>query len=204
MNVETEDTALLKYIAASSEGATAALGELYDRYSRLVFSLAVHMVSDTSLAEEITQDVFVLVWNKAGMYHAELGKVSTWLASVARNRSIDALRRLKARPEGHRVEPEGGFQAEEGYLLEDFWLGEGTDAVSVESVVDIDLQRARLQRLLMALPSEQRLALSLAYYQGLTQQEIALLLHEPLGTVKTRIRLGLQKLRTLLAGDREA
>lgn len=204
MVFEPDDIVLLQRIASSQKAtATAALSELYDRYSRLVFSLAVHMVNDTALAEEITQDVFVLVWNKASTYQSDLGKVSTWLSSVARNRAIDSLRRLKARPEGHRAGPEDNFHTEEGYLFDEALLGERAGEVAVEGVVELHQQRARLQKLLAELPPEQRRALALAYYQGLTQQEISEALHEPLGTVKTRIRLGLQKLRSLLAVEKE-
>jgi RNA polymerase sigma-70 factor (ECF subfamily) len=201
MNAETDDAILLKQIASPHEAeATAALGEIYDRYSRLVFSLAVHIVSDSGLAEEITQDVFVQVWHKANTYHPDLGKVSSWLTRVARNRAIDMLRRLKVRPEGHQAEPETDSHSDDGVVLEE--LEKDAGAESVEDVVEFNQQRMRLLRVLANLPEEQRQVLALAYFQGLTQQEIALTLNAPLGTVKTRIRMGLQKMRALLAETR--
>ena len=192
-----EDTALLAAIAAcQGEDGTrrrdpqgtgsAAISELYDRYGRLVFSLAVRIVGDAAVAEEVTQDVFVQVWNKAASFHPDSGKVISWLASVARNRAIDLLRRQRVRPEGHHVSLEDGFPLEED-----------KDA-AVEPAVDSTLEQQRVRRALLNLPPDQSKALSLAYFQGYTQQEIAALLNEPLGTVKTRIRLAMQKLRQSL------
>ncbi len=170
--------------------ALAAISDLYDRYGRLVFSLAVHIVGDAAVAEEVTQDVFVQVWNKAGTFRPESGKVITWLSSVARYRAIDVLRRQKVHPEGLPVNLEDGFSFEEDQ-----------DA-DVELEVEILIERQRVRRALQQLPADQCKALTLAYFQGLTQQEISDLLNEPLGTVKTRIRLAMQKLKQTLADDR--
>jgi RNA polymerase sigma-70 factor (ECF subfamily) len=195
-----DDTSLLAAIAACQKdgartqetdaAATAAIGELYDRYGRLVFSLAVHIVGDSTVAEEVTQDVFVQVWNKADTFRPDSGKVITWLSSVARYRAIDVLRRQNVRPEGHHISLDDGF-----------FFEEDKDA-DVESAVEMLIERQRVRHALLQLPPDQRKALALAYFKGLTQQEISEMLNEPLGTVKTRIRLAMQKLRQTLADDK--
>jgi RNA polymerase sigma-70 factor (ECF subfamily) len=182
MPLPLDDNLLIQRIAQANSGA---LSELYDRYSRLVYSLAVYMVADAGLAEEITQDVFLQVWRKAGSYQTDLGKVTTWLTSITRHRAIDMLRRQNVRPEGSWTGLEDALDLP----------GEN---LAVEPQVLYSAQREHIRRALAALPPEQRIAVSLAYYQGLTQQEIAERLNEPLGTVKTRIRLGMQKLRQIL------
>ena len=172
----------------SDAAVTAAISELYDRYGRLVFSLAIKIVGDSTVAEEITQDVFVQVWNKAGSFRPESGKVISWLSSVARYRAIDVLRRQNVRPEGHHVS------------LDDGLLEEDKEA-AVEPAVELSIERQRTRHALQQLPPDQREALQLAYFQGLTQQQIAEVLQEPLGTIKTRIRLAMQKLRQALADE---
>jgi RNA polymerase sigma-70 factor (ECF subfamily) len=165
---------------------SAALSELYDRYSRLIFSIAFHILGDSAVAEEVTQDVFVLVWNKAATFDPEQGKVLTWLTSVTRHRAIDHYRRLKVRPEGHSV----------GW--EECCDENSEDGQSVEPDLITHEQRSMLMKSLAILPPDQREALTLAYFHGLTQQEIAAKLDQPLGTIKTRIRLALQKLRSTM------
>jgi len=179
----------LDLIRAIQKGGEAALGELYDRYGRLIYSLAVRMVGEHTLAEEITQDVFVLVWNKAYTYQPDLGKVATWLTSMARNRTIDMLRRQKVRPEGHRAEWTDGVSPD---LKDD---------PKLEIQVEQEQGKHRLRSAMASLPVEQQKVLALAYFGGLSHQEIADTLGEPLGTVKTRLRLGMQKLRSLLVDE---
>lgn len=181
-----DDHTLLRRIAGAEP---EALGALYDRYGRLVYGLALRIVNDPAVAEEITQDVFVQVWHKAASYHPEQGKVSTWLISVARYRSIDILRRNHVRPEGHQADVADGS----GFEVE--------DPMRVEPVVEQHEERARVRRAIAGLPAEQRVALAYAYYWGYSHQQIADALGEPLGTVKTRIRLGMQKLREQLARE---
>ncbi len=165
---------------------TSALSELYDRYSRLVYSIALRVLGDAETAEEITQDVFVLVWQKASSYDLNQGKLMTWIASIARNRSIDQIRRRRARPEGYSI------------AWEDCCEDDPDHQPEVEIGMMDHHQRSVLVRSVNALPAEQRQALSLAFFYGMTQQEIAERLNQPLGTVKTRIRLALQKLRTVI------
>ena len=178
-----DDGILLNLIAHAQEDA---ISELYDRYSKLVYSVAMNALSDQALAEEITQDVFVRVWERASTYRNEQGSVATWLASIARNRSIDIFRQNRAR----HLNLNTSWEAAENLDL--------PASQNVEAQVDL-AQRVRLVRWAVAqLPEEQRSALSLAYFQGLSHPEIAQLLGEPLGTVKTRIRLAMEKLRVLL------
>lgn len=180
-----DDEALLRLISRSHE---AALGEFYERYGRLVYSMAFNVIGDADMAEEITQDVFLRVWEKAETYRAEQGKVSTWLVSITRHRAIDLLRRARIRPEGNRA-----AWAEELDL-------EFPNPTSAEGEAEHSQRRQLVRRALAQLPPEQRLALSYAFFQGYSHSEIARLLNEPLGTVKTRIRLAMQKLRQIL-GD---
>jgi RNA polymerase sigma-70 factor (ECF subfamily) len=177
-----------KLIVLIADSDSNALSELYDRYKRLVFSLALRIVGDQAASEEITQDVFFRIWNKAETYQPEQAKVSTWLTSIARYRSIDLLRRRGVRPESNSVSwPELSHSAIPG-----------TDGREPEENASRSLQGERVRTALDQLPSEQRQALSLAYYQGFSHSQIAEELDIPLGTIKTRIRLGMQKLRQIL------
>jgi len=184
--VPPDDTDLIHGIIA---GKSSALGDLYDRYGRLVFSLAFQVVGDSGTAEEITQEVFLQIWNKAATYQTEQGKVVTWLTSVARHKAIDALRRKGARPEGHQVNFENGSEPD---LV---------DPVGVEEQVELSQRSLVIRRAIAQLPSDQQRALALAYFKGMTHLEIAEVTHEPLGTVKTRIRLAMLKLRQILVDE---
>jgi RNA polymerase sigma-70 factor, ECF subfamily len=177
------DEALLQLIARSQENA---LSELYDRYSRLVYSVALNTLSDPGRAEEVTQDVFVRAWEKARTYSAEQGKVATWLASIARHRSIDLFRQSRSHHEDMQVD----WQEAEAIDL--------PDGQNVEWEVDLSQRQQRIRWAVSQLPVEQKQAVGMAFFQGLSHPEIAEALGEPLGTVKTRIRLGMHKLRILL------
>ncbi len=178
-----DDESLIRLIAKSQADA---LGELYDRSSRLVFGMARHAVGDQALAEEITQDVFMRIWNKASTYQAEQGKVASWIAGITRNRAIDEYRHQKARLDGNSLS------------LEELPLFDPPDSLNVEGEIDTRIKEQRIQKALSLLPKEQREVLAMAYFRGYTHEEAAAALGEPLGTVKTRIRLGMQKLRQLL------
>jgi RNA polymerase sigma-70 factor (ECF subfamily) len=178
-----EDGLLLQAIV---EHQSAALSVLYDRYGRLIFSLAYNVVQDDGLAEEITQDVFVQIWNKASTYQQGQGKVTTWLGSIARHRAIDVLRWRHSRVESRLVD------------WEDDDLSRLPDESMVEADLDVVQQKQRLRHAVAQLPAEQRSALALAFFKGYTHQQISDLTGEPLGTVKTRIRLAMQKLRQIL------
>jgi RNA polymerase sigma-70 factor (ECF subfamily) len=175
---QLDDSALVTLVARRDE---AALSTLYDRYNRLVYSLALRVVGDRSLAEEIVLDAFINVWRAAASFATERGRFVAWLMSVTRHRAIDELRRLSVRPEGTSVELDEALGALQPDQLED--------------VVDVRRRRELVRTVMATLPDAQRLALELAYFGGLTQQEIAEKTGAPLGTVKTRMRLGLLKMR---------
>jgi len=184
-----DDEKLIHLITQLQEGA---LAQLYDRYNRLVFSLALAIVNDRATAEEITLDVFMRVWQKAASYRSEQAKVSTWLTHIARNHSIDVLRRRAVRPDQYAVEWEDAIQNVES--------AENDPQESAE----LSLQRERIQDALAQLPEEQKQALELAYFNGYTQRQIAERLNQPLGTIKTRLRLAMQKLRDFLHDEQES
>lgn len=184
MNYELlEDETLVNLTARSQQDA---LGELYDRYNRLVYSVALNALSDPAFAEEVTQDVFVLVWERAETYRSEFGRVATWLTTIARNRAIDTFRHSRARFEN----PPVSWETAENF--------DPPAPQNVEAEVDLDQRAQRVRWAVAQLPEEQKSALGLAYFRGFTHPEIAQALGEPLGTIKTRIRLGMIKVRELL------
>ena len=185
MNLVNDDAALMTQVA---QAHSAALSELYDRYGRMVFSLAFRITGSSETAEEVTQDVFVQVWRFAEHYDARQGKLTTWLSSVTRNRAIDILRQQNVRPEGHADSMDDDL----------FSLNDPASEAAVEPSVELRLQQEQVRQALEQLPAEQRQVLALAYFMGMTQQEISEKLSQPLGTVKTRIRLGMIKLKDLL------
>jgi RNA polymerase sigma-70 factor (ECF subfamily) len=167
-----------------------ALEALYGRYGDYVYSVSLRVVGDAQLAEDIAQEVFLRLWRRPDLFDAGRGRFVTWLLSVARNKAIDE-RRSRGRRFRHENPP-----------------GTGAEDVpsAAEDPVDSALHavdRVVIQRALGLLPAEQREAIQLAYFGGYTQQEIAEGLKQPLGTVKTRIRLGLQKLRAVLIEQRD-
>ena len=182
------DEKLIRLIAQAQE---QALAQLYDRYHRLVFSLALAIVNDRETAEEVTLDVFMRVWQKAGTYRVEQAKVSTWLTHIARHHAIDILRRRAARLDQSAVHWEEAIQN-----------AESSQPAPHESA-ELSLRREHIQTALNQLPPEQKQALLLAYFSGYTQSQIAELLAQPLGTIKTRLRLAIRKLREFLNEEQE-
>ena len=177
------DVELMDHIA---QGGEAALSELYERYGRLVYSLAYRIVGNRETAEEITLDTFTRVWEKAHTYDEEKSKVSTWLTSLTRNLAIDSLRREQVRPEKNSVSW--------GALTMQPWV-EGDNP---ETRTNLIIQQERVRQALAALPEPQQEVLALAYFQGLSHSEIAIHLDESLGTIKGRIRSGMKALKALL------
>ena len=175
------DAQLLALIA---RGENWALSEIYDRYSRLVFSLALRILNDHASAEEIVQQVFTKVWRSARDYRVERGKFSSWLMSITQHQCIDELRRRRVRPVTQPGDEE---------LLYD--LPSDDDPAQA---VQYSFERARIREALQQIPAEQRIVIELAFWGGLTQREIAAYCHSPLGTIKTRSRLGMQRLKRLL------
>ncbi len=182
-NPTLDDAALIGQIARSDR---AAFDELYERYNRLVFGIALAILGERPSAEEVTLDVFMRVWQKAGTYRADRAKVSTWLIALTRHHAIDILRRQRTHPIPNRL------NGNETSRLDT------SAANELEEQVESTLEGRRIQEAFRQLPDEQREALLLAYFKGFTHAEIAATLKEPLGTIKTRIRLGMQKLRHML------
>ncbi|GAB4203303.1 MAG: sigma-70 family RNA polymerase sigma factor [Roseiflexaceae bacterium] len=180
------DDALLALIARRHD---QALGVLYDRYIRLVYSVALRITGDRQTAEEVVQDVFQNVWQAAPTFQSGLGSVSSWLMGITRHRAIDATRSKRERA-----------RTREQALDQDWDMGSEHNP---EDEVVLRLQRETVRAALSELPPAQRQAIELAYYGGLTRNEIAAELGEPVGTIKTRLRLGLLKLRDLLRPNQE-
>ncbi len=162
----------------------AALGAIYDRYIRLVYAVALRITGDRETAEEVVQDVFQNVWQAASSFQPGAGSFSAWLLGIARHRAIDATSSKRERG-----------RAREQPLDE---VRSSGDESSLDREVGQRLLRDTVQTALGSLPPNQRQTIELAYYGGLTRAEIAERLNEPLGTIKTRMRLGLSKLRDLL------
>jgi RNA polymerase sigma-70 factor (ECF subfamily) len=180
-----DDGALVDRIA---RGDPAALGELYDRHGRVVFGVLYRLLGAAEPAEEVAQDAFHAVWRRAATYRPDRGSVRTWLLAIARNAAID-WRRTK----GKRIEREATID-EAAELVEE---------TRVEDRVIASLQAERVRAAVASLPDEQRVVLSLAFWSGLSQTEIAERTGTPLGTVKSRVRLGMSKLRDHLRLESE-
>lgn len=163
----------------------AALGELYDRYASLVYAIALRITGDRQTAEEVMQDVFQNIWQTAGGFRRQTGAVAGWIIGISRHRAIDALRSKRERGRSRELT---GIEA----------TPHPSTSSDIEHDVEQRILREAVRAALADLPSPQRQAIEMAYYGGLTQAEIAERLGEPLGTIKTRLRLGLTKLRELL------
>jgi len=194
------DAALVQAVAAGSEPALAAL---YDRHARMVFQVALRVTSDRSVAEEVVQDAFLTLWNRAELYDPQLGELHSWLAVVARNRALNRvrsrLRRVPAQPLSAITGEGPDASATLDWLIADAGtVAGGTPEAPPEAhAVDVETA-AELAQLVHDLPDPEREVLLLAYRDGLSQTEIADRLGWPLGTVKTRTRRGLARLRSVL------
>ena len=169
------DSALVSAIRSGDESAMA---QMYDRYSSIVYSVSLRVLGDTGAAEDVLQDVFMQLWRNPGGFDSSRGNLGPWLAVIARNRAIDVLRRRRPETDLENV------------------------ILSVEPDLAGDAERARamekVRGTLGSMPAAQRMALEMAYFEGLTHTEIAAKTGEPLGTIKTRIRAGLLALRVAL------
>ena len=165
----------LTAVTAVKSGDQRAMAELYDRYSPVVYAVALRVLGDTMAAEDVLQEVFLQLWRNPGAFDAARGSLGAWLAVISRNRAIDALRKRKPETD-----------------IEDVVVSVAPDLAS-----QADRSRAaeKVRGLLGAMPQSQRKALEMAYFQGLSHSEIANKTGEPLGTIKTRIRAGLITLR---------
>jgi RNA polymerase sigma factor (sigma-70 family) len=167
-------------VALAARSEQSALAELYDRYGRPAYGLALRVLRDDALAEDAVQDAFLGLWRTAARFVPERGKASTWIFTLVHRRAVDLVRREERRRTDtleHAPEPSGG---------------------AVEEEVLLRFQRERVQAALTKLPDQQREAIELAYYGGFTQSELAERLGQPLGTIKSRMFMGLARLRELL------
>lgn len=180
-----EDAMLVARMAA---GDRTALASLYDRLSRPLFATASRILRDPKEAEDVVHDVFIALWEKADSYDPSRGSPFAWAVTLTRNRSIDRQRSRTRRADLLAQAP-----------LEDLPVGRADEAPDSVARLDSSDRAVAVRRALAGLPGEQRSALDLAFFGGLTQQEIADRLKEPLGTIKARIRRGLLKLRDQLA-----
>ena len=181
-----EDQELLVRIAA---GEKDALEAIYERYSSAVYSLARYMLRSEAVAEEATQDVFLNIWLKANSYNSSRGQPKTWIMSVAHNKIVDVIR--------YRRRAEAVSDPKEYETLDLL----PSEQVGTDEAVVRNLEAERVRLALERLPAAQQEVVTLAYFGGLSQSEIAARLGQPLGTVKTRARLALQKLREELRQD---
>jgi RNA polymerase sigma-70 factor (ECF subfamily) len=175
-------------VALMARGEEPGLAELYDRFGRVSYGVALRVLRDPTLAEDAVQEAFLAAWRSAARFVPERAKASTWLLTLVHRRAVDLVRREERR----RAEP-----------IDEALPGEGE---AVDDLALLRLQRERVQAALKALPDTQREALELAYYGGFTQSELADRLGQPIGTIKSRMFAGLARLRELLAdlpGDEE-
>jgi RNA polymerase sigma factor (sigma-70 family) len=173
-------------LALVTDGQLDALQELYDRYRTMAYSIALRITTDPSLAEDVVQDAFLGIWRNASRYVEGRGSLKTWLLSIVHHRAVDAVRRRRPTtglPEREDIPPPA-------LTLPDIW-----------TEVAAGLDRQEIAVAMASLSEVQREAIELAYWGGLTQQEIAARTGTPLGTVKSRVRLGLLALRRALVGD---
>jgi RNA polymerase sigma-70 factor (ECF subfamily) len=171
-------------VAQLRQGDKSALARLYDAYSGLVYGVARRVLRDAAAAEDVVQEVFLQLWRNPGSFDAQRGRLGPWLAVIARHKSVDVLRKLK-------FETASDADSGERPVAEPV----AVTAIPPESFADA----GKAKRLMEQLPSEQKEALEMAYLDGLTHTEIASRTGEPLGTVKSRIRLGLTFLRKEMA-----
>lgn len=179
-----DDAELSRLIA---EGSTGALEAIYLRYGRVVLSFSTRMLGDRQSGEDLVQEVFVRAWRQARSYSPDRGSYVTWLLSITHNLSIDEIRKRNRRPQRAGT-------ADPVLMLANVRDG----GPSVELTTVLQELRTVMANAMTTLPANQRQAVELAFYQGLTQREVADALGEPLGTIKTRIRLGMKKLRDYL------
>jgi RNA polymerase sigma-70 factor (ECF subfamily) len=184
-----DDAELLRRMAAGDE---SALGELYDRWSPLVHSVVIRVVGDPDDAEELVEETFWQAWRQAGRYDASRGGISGWLVVIARSRALDRVR-LRGWQRAGAATSMDGADAPEPVV----------DVAGPLDAAELDETRRLVRAALERLPAEQRETVELAYFRGMSQTEIAAATGQPLGTVKTRARLALQKLREALSVLRE-
>ena len=187
VNEPAEPKSDAELLRRTGAGDRAAFGEFYDRHATLMFSVASKILNDASEAEDVMQEVCVEIWEKARAFDPNLGKASSWAATLVRNKAIDGIRASQRRS---RLAEQAGAE---------FAISAEADGSANEAIHGFDKAKM-IQSAITELPAEQRRAIELAFFSGLTQHEISEKLSEPLGTVKARIRRGLLRLRDQLEG----
>lgn len=185
MEEENDNAEVINLIQKIGMGDRASFEEFFNRFSGLIYSTAFKVVNSEADAQDITQDVFFMIWEKAPRYDPERGKPLTWALTIARNKAIDRLRSLQRRNRLH----DEALEETETNLGDRHHGFEELEAAEKGQIV---------LNAVMKLNKEQREAIELAYFKGLTQQEIAVQLHQPLGTVKARIRRGVLRLKKII------
>lgn len=180
----TQHVELANLLAQVTQGDEQALAELYDLTSSRVYSMALYVLKDPAMAEEVTLDVFLQIWQRAGQFDPTRGKPMTWITVLTRSRSIDRLRTCQ--------------KEKRNYQFLETVNTQQTDPPAMDTTGAPCEQTRAVQKALMALSPEQRQVIEMAYFSGLSQREIAEKIDKPLGTVKTRIRLGMINLRNTL------
>jgi RNA polymerase sigma-70 factor (ECF subfamily) len=193
MDADRRDLTDAELVQRMSDGDVSALEELYNRYARAVYSFAVRIVGDGLVAEEILQEAFTRAWQQAGRFESARGSFASWLLSITHNLAIDELRKRQRRP-----------QRASSVDITDVLRGEVDITANVEEAAEMSELRARIRVAMDQLPKPQQRVIELAYFEGLTQREISAVLNEPLGTVKTRMRLAMQKLKDYLGTEEGA
>ncbi len=193
-----DDAALVREVAT---GSHAALAMLYDRHASLVFATARRITGDRTTAEDVVQETFLVLWNRAELFDPAVGSLATWLTAIARNRSLDRVRATRRRPRPVSIGEPGSGAATEDELERAFAAapgerGEPDPAMSLVRAED----REAVRRAVATLGDTERAVIILAYQEGLTQTEIAERLGWPIGTVKTRTRRALRVMRAALVG----
>ena len=186
-------------------GSEEALATLYDRHVDGVHAVALRLTGDRGIAEEVVQETFLALWNRAELFDPALASLATWLRSIARNRTVDRLRAMGRRPTlvslGGHGDPDDVDAGLNRVVPGATVVGGATPAVSPEAAAEAASVRASIAAAVGSMPEMERTVIVLAYREGLTQQEIAERLGWPLGTVKTRTRRALARLRELLEAD---
>jgi RNA polymerase sigma-70 factor, ECF subfamily len=189
VDANNDSQAEIELIRRIGNGDRASFEEFYDRYAGLIYSTALRVLNDVADAEEVAQEVLFMIWEKAPMYDASRGKPLTWAVTMTRNKAIDRIRTVQRRI---RLRDRASAELDPDAFIHDRRPFDDADSH----------EQGRLVRsAVLQLKAEQRQVIEMAYFGGLTQQEIADQLHEPLGTIKARIRRGMMRLRKLIAPD---
>jgi RNA polymerase sigma-70 factor (ECF subfamily) len=198
-----DEAALVREVAGGSE---SALATLYDRHADAVYAAACRLTSDRQVAEEVVQETFLALWNRAELFDPAVGSLAAWIHTIARNRTVDRLRAAGRRPNLIALSSvaggdEDGTAALERIVSSGEVLGGANLGPGPEGAIESAELRATLQDALATMPDQERTVIVLAYREELSQSEIAERLGWPLGTVKTRTRRALLRLRGILAGE---